>query len=386
MPIFDFILKELSSHIKKRFIIFDFCSAPQGVFFAEKGMEYTPDNIYIGSWNDIRPIVEEETAPKHTTFFISAESSLQFSEIRITSAYNVIFTDLSVSALNNRLTAAIIKLHNMHSNDINPAFNRFLYEIIFKQKNNIEDIKEISRTLDNKILQYFNFVIIKSEDSKLFLRDTSSLFSELSAVFPDCNVSVFENKIIVLYTRSSRYVKLPRSIEKALEEFLNKYNAIASVGTPFRDYHMLKTEYYICSNLLKIVSHLDDKNKSRIFNEDDFGPYFIIDLCARKYEELFSSNDIIYLVHPGLIALSRYDLKHNTNLRDLLYCYLSNDRNLSRTAKEMFMHRNTVLNKLSKIREIIDDDLDNYAVRFRLTFSFMIIKYYEQFKNLKLHL
>ena len=52
----------------------------------------------------------------------------------------------------------------------------------------------------------------------------------------------------------------------------------------------------------------------------------------------------------------------------------------------MFMHRNTVLNKLSKIREIIDDDLDNYAVRFRLTFSFMIIKYYEQFKNLKLHL
>ncbi len=364
MPIFDFILKELSSHIKKRFIIFDFCSAPQGVFFAEKGMEYTPDNIYIGSWNDIRPIVEEETAPKHTTFFISAESSLQFSEIRIKSAYNVIFTDLAISALNNRLTDAIIKLQNMHPNDINPAFNRFLYEIIFKQKNNIEDIKEISRTLDNKILQYFNFVIIKSEDSKLFLRDTSSLFSELSAVFPDCNVSVFENKIIVLYTRSSRYVKLPRSIEKALEEFLNKYNAIASVGTPFRDY----------------------KNKSRIFNEDDFGPYFIIDLCARKYEELFSSNDIIYLVHPGLIALSRYDLKHTTNLRDLLYCYLSNDRNLSRTAKEMFMHRNTVLNKLSKIREIIDDDLDNYAVRFRLTFSFMIIKYYEQFKNLKLHL
>lgn len=52
----------------------------------------------------------------------------------------------------------------------------------------------------------------------------------------------------------------------------------------------------------------------------------------------------------------------------------------------MFMHRNTVLNKLNKINEIIDDDLDNYAVRFRLTFSFMIIKYYEQVKGLTLNL
>lgn len=386
MPIFDTILKELSSHIKKRFIILDFCSIPRGVFFIENETEYEHDCIYIGAWKEICSVIKNKLAPEHTTFFVAGEKSSPLHDMAIAPIYNVVVTDLPPATLSNRLTSIIIKMQRVSKSDINPAFNNLLYEIILKDQTDVNDVREILRMLDHKILQYFNFVIIKFEDQNFFLHDRHHAFAKLSSIFTDCNISVFDHKVIILYTRKERYVKLPKNTEECLEAFLGEYNAIASIGTPFRDYHMLKTEYRICDNLLEIVSHLDDKNKSRIFHEDDFGPYFIIDLCAKKYEELFSSNDIIYLVHPGLIALSRYDSQHNTNLRDLLYCYLCNDRNLSKTAKEMFMHRNTVLNKLNKINAIIDDDLDHYAVRFRLTFSFMIIKYYEQVKNLTLHL
>lgn len=386
MPVFDIIFKTLSSHIKKSFVVLDLCDIPQGVFLIENEINYAHNCIYVGTWKEVQSVLNNSSAPKHTTFFVSNADSLLLNEIKINNAYNVIFTDLSLIKLNNLLTSITMNMHHLSDSYINPAFNHFIYEITLNNQNNVDDLMEISRKLEHKILQYFNFIIIKFESLNFFLENNHRIFSELSDIFTNCNIAICENKIVILYTQNKRYVKLPENIKFELDNFLIKYNAIASAGTPFRDFNMLKTEYRICANLLKIVSHLDDKNKSRIFSEDDFGPYFIIDLCARKYEELFSNNDIIYLVHPGLIALSRYDSKHNTNLRELLYHYLSNDRNLSKTAKEMFMHRNTVLNKLNKINEIIDDDLDNYAVRFRLTFSFMIIKYYEQVKGLTLNL
>ena len=386
MSVFEFLLKELGSHIKQRFFSIDFYCIPKAVMIIDKNIEYTDDCIYIGSWKDIKEAVSTGSAPKYTTFFIPLNDSALPKDTYLITSHNVVFTDLSVNALNNSISTALIKLYKMENNETNLVFNNFLYDILLKNKTHFEDIKEMASALDNKLQQYFNFIIISFADKKVLMHKTPEMFSMLNRIFSGCNMSVFSKKIVILYTQNERYSKPPAHMMAALEDFLETYDGTAVTGTPFRNYSMIKTEYYLGSNLLRIVSNLNDKGTSKIFSEDNFGPYLIIDLCSRKYEEMFANNDIIYLSHPGLIALSRYDIKHNTNLRDILHCYLQNDGNLSKTAKEMFMHRNTILNKINKITEIIDDDLGNYSVRFRLMFSFMIIKYYEQYKHLQLKL
>lgn len=112
--------------------------------------------------------------------------------------------------------------------------------------------------------------------------------------------------------------------------------------------------------------------------------YYIIDLCVKEFIRIHNHKDIIYLISPSVIELYRYDKKHNSDLLDTLFHYLLCGRNVSDTANVLYMHRNTVLNKIHKISSIIHAPLDNGNVQFTLLMSCFIINYYENYLEEKL--
>ena len=75
-----------------------------------------------------------------------------------------------------------------------------------------------------------------------------------------------------------------------------------------------------------------------------------------------------------------YDKKHRTNLvadpPDLSSCTSATPRE---AAKALFIHRNTMLNKIHKIEEIIDSSLDDPKLRERLLFSCRVIEYMSRY-------
>lgn len=58
----------------------------------------------------------------------------------------------------------------------------------------------------------------------------------------------------------------------------------------------------------------------------------------------------------------------------LLYYYLSTERNISLTAKQVHMHRNSVIYRLQRIQNALNLDLDDPNVRLRLMISFEIFR------------
>ena len=58
----------------------------------------------------------------------------------------------------------------------------------------------------------------------------------------------------------------------------------------------------------------------------------------------------------------------------LLRTYLINERNISQTAKLLYMHRNSVIYRIARIRDLLDVDLNNPEVRLRLLISFKILE------------
>ena len=116
----------------------------------------------------------------------------------------------------------------------------------------------------------------------------------------------------------------------------------------------------------------------RIYYQEKYCVYNTIDISARKFVELFCNDDMLLLAHPAIVRLTRYDKKHHNNLRDVLYNYLLYDRSVSSTATRLYMHRNTVLNKLKKIRELTGLDFSNENLRLRLIFSCQVLRYYER--------
>lgn len=79
------------------------------------------------------------------------------------------------------------------------------------------------------------------------------------------------------------------------------------------------------------------------------------------------------LVPDGLKALVAYDAKHGTDHVGLLRMYLDSDRNAAVTSRELFIHRNTLVNRLERIDKVSHLDLDDPDMRLRLSVALRLL-------------
>ena len=83
------------------------------------------------------------------------------------------------------------------------------------------------------------------------------------------------------------------------------------------------------------------------------------------------------VIHPVIYLLKQYDNDNKAELYETLYQYLLNERNLVKTAEALSIHRNSLLYRIKKIKELIEVDIDNPHVRQYLLFSFQLYEYEE---------
>lgn len=72
---------------------------------------------------------------------------------------------------------------------------------------------------------------------------------------------------------------------------------------------------------------------------------------------------------PGLEALKRYDASAGTEYYRTLAVYLREERDQTKTANILCIHRNTLIYRIKKLEELLGTDLDDERQRFFLLFS-----------------
>ena len=82
-------------------------------------------------------------------------------------------------------------------------------------------------------------------------------------------------------------------------------------------------------------------------------------------------------IHPMLRRLQEYDQAHSTALLHTLCVYLLQEQNLHATARQLFIHRNTLVYRLQRIRTLLQLDLDDAAVRNVLRTGCILLEYYQ---------
>ena len=88
--------------------------------------------------------------------------------------------------------------------------------------------------------------------------------------------------------------------------------------------------------------------------------------CASSYYEqtifhLLNIPQLSYfrnLAHDILLPLIQYDTENHTNYYQILQAYFRNNFNIQKTAKELFIHRNTLSYRLQHLKELLKFDFD----------------------------
>lgn len=283
------------------------------------------------------------------------------------------------------LDFAEISLHPLLENletllNQDALFATFLRDLMEERLTETAHIQSRLDMLAYPVKAFCCFVLVRMEEEPAHTAPVGVLMQQLQDIFPDTNMTVFQNDIVILHSQEDRPAgKLDFDYGK-LYRVLDQFHAHAGVSNASRHRPRLKTLYSIASATIRLGRALHRFSASeRIFSYEDYSMYYIIDLCAQKYMELHHHNDLIYLIHPSIIKICRYDAQHRSNLRDVLYYYLLSGCNLNRTAQTMYMHRNTILNKLNKISEIAEIPLEDGYTRHRMIMSCLIMRYYEEY-------
>ncbi|MDF2803404.1 MAG: putative transcriptional regulator [Anaerocolumna sp.] len=104
-------------------------------------------------------------------------------------------------------------------------------------------------------------------------------------------------------------------------------------------------------------------------NFDDLGIFQVL-FCA-------SDPDILRDIYKqNLGVLEEFDMLHQSDYLNTLRVFLLSDCNLLETSGRMHTHRNTVIYRIKKIKELLHTELDNSKVKFDLLMAYYIKEYF----------
>jgi hypothetical protein len=143
----------------------------------------------------------------------------------------------------------------------------------------------------------------------------------------------------------------------------NLYNILAKMGyTAGLSSSFLDIEQtYIHMKQASYAASIRDKfrNDNIIARFDEY----ILPYIFTSYNGEFPFN---CLYPRGIKTLIEYDTNRNTDYLETLTEWLNNEMSVTGTAKKLYLHRTTLINRLGKIKKILNMDLDDPDVRLFL--------------------
>lgn len=258
-------------------------------------------------------------------------------------------------------------------------FRLFIERMYVQYRQNPRLLMTDMRKLPIATGPWVRFLIISFENST---KPLSELFPRVNAIFAQSNVTIYDNKIVVLlsFRKSARVDEKECGLDD-LEELLQAHDGFAILSNACTLEKGIRTEYIQCREVLDMIPKLRLEGDKRCARLNRYLGYYTIHLCASHLMEEFGHDRLVYFAYPEILNLTRYGMQNNTDLRDFLFYYVMNDCNVTQTAKFLHMHRNTVLYKLNRIKELAGISLDASVEKIGILHSCQVLRYMERVQN-----
>lgn len=260
----------------------------------------------------------------------------------------------------------------------NAQFGALAADLIECRIANEEELQQRLKQIKLATRRYYHVMLISfPSDSKHYQSiPWNYIINQLEYIFPFSNITTYKGEILLIIRKMKRRSRLSFN-QEALLKILDSYHGYACVGNASEFLMSLPPVYHQTHEGLRLGQKMHPEK--RICYYEDYSIYHMIELAAESSKQKMGSRNLAHLCNNELIALVLYDKKNHTNLVEVLQVYLTHERNTSEAAKALFIHRNTMINKVHKIEEVIDSSLDDPMLRERLLFSCRVIEYMTQY-------
>lgn len=268
--------------------------------------------------------------------------------------------EIYVMGLFNKLVGKWLSRSNEYDRFRKIAMSEQILIALIENRDYDEEIiknRIIAAQLDTA--KYFCLVnIFKTDDHRQIREMLRSQYTNVRAFYYQC-------QIVALFTyRTKNEEELTYHIQQ-LKSMISDKHAHMCVSDGFSDLKEISVHYHQNKRILELAnvyynykSGIKNAVVLRAFEEqiceyDRLKYYDFVYMNALAY----GLDDLLAHVQSGVLALMEYDEKNNTLLFDTLLVFLEQKQSYTRTSELMYTHKNTIIYRIEKIKNISKMDI-----------------------------
>ncbi|MDR1070449.1 MAG: helix-turn-helix domain-containing protein [Gracilibacteraceae bacterium] len=277
------------------------------------------------------------------------------------------FKDTDHKLLNHlsEILSIAIEKNDFFETNKGVMFNYFLTDLLSGKVKSLKSVEQRSKYLNWKLSNWFQAVVIIDHREKLFGNKIRQIGAQIRQIVPDCRWTFFEQNLTVLISRPDSGIFRGKEMS-LLNDYFRSNGLSAGFSNPFFEI-MDVTRHY--RQALRAV-------ETGAFVSRGRGVFHYADMMIFYAAKNLVRHDNIEEYCPAAVAcLREYDLKHKTQLVETLDKWLRYTDNSAEAAKALDVHRNTLLYRINKIKELTPVDLNNGDERLKIQLYFKLLEY-----------
>ena len=228
-------------------------------------------------------------------------------------------------------------------------------------------VSRIAKALSGDHQEKKNWLCLAAKPAKAMENiPVEYLCSQVEEAIPQC-VAIFQDPCIVIFLPEDRYTAGPDGFSEKLLRLVTRFFGYAGVSNVFWD--LLDSRFYYRQAVVALETAAELIEKPVLCHFQDFALTYAL---RNSLGELAPE----YIIPKGLLRLKAEDARENDYSRwTTLKTYLDNETNATQTARDLYVHRTTLQNRLKNIETMVD--LSTPASRLYLRYGIYLCEMFD---------
>lgn len=262
-----------------------------------------------------------------------------------------------------KLVSMELQKNSAYSRNKGVMYSYFLADLLKNPKQNVSDIRERLKILGYNLKETFYIMAIPPVGHSFSDLKLEVILEYLKQIFGGSIYVIYEDTIVFLISRAMDQNLSEYEISQ-LSAYLSANHLKAGISNFYQNLEDTPRFYQQAIDSVHLGLRL--KDPAPIYYYSDYYLYQMLELYEKE------DSQIRFLIHPGLMKLYLYDQEKNTDFMVTLREYLTRPGQPAKIAENLHIHKNTLLYRMGKIKEITDcefvegEDFMNFNLSVRI--------------------
>ena len=378
----DKLLKRFDGFVATAYCRVETVSLADGVRLLTPVPQKAGSYVFLGDIKTFRRLFEDKNLISRSTYLVCKGSE---PGLLIPKSFDM---DVNIIILNLIVREAIQYLNLVQADTVKKdpdgeqVLRAFFKSISVQNISSGEMMVSWAARFPYPLKTFLACIVIHPEANGQKLPFPGEISDALHRFFPETNLFYLNREWIVFYGQEELASEEINISYEGFSKLLQKYSLNAGISYVGVIPENLYTLYLTARMSMMLGTRISiPPRMKRIYSFAQYHPLYLIHLCAKEYDRTHNHSTFYYMAHPDVVRIFLYDQDHDTDLLDTLYAFMINQSSLSKTAQYLFMHRNTVYNRLTKIEGIIGYPLSKIKDYSIFVLSYMVVKYYCDYQS-----